>query len=213
VEIGIPFSDPLADGPVIQHSSQVALKNGMGLKKLFEQLHGVREQVSIPLILMGYLNPVLQYGIKNFCEDCQKAGIDGVILPDLPVKEYMELYRDTFKQYGLHNIFLITPQTSEQRVRLVDELDGGFVYVVSSSSTTGAKDKIIDAQESYFKKIDKMGLNKPKLIGFGISNHDTFSKACNYANGAIIGSAFIKALTASNNLEENITGFVRDFQE
>ncbi len=209
VEIGIPFSDPLADGPVIQESSQAALKNGMSLKKLFEQLSNIRKDFSMPMIMMGYLNPVIQYGIEEFCRDCQKTGIDGVILPDLPIKEYMESYRKTFHQYGLHNIFLITPQTSEERIKLMDSLDGGFVYVVSSSSTTGAKDKIIDEQESYFKKINKMGLTKPRVIGFGISNYDTFSKACKYANGAIIGSAFIKAIANSNALEKNINGFIK----
>jgi len=212
VEIGIPFSDPLADGPVIQKSSQAALENGMSLKKLFEQLHGIRQHIQIPLIMMGYLNPVLQYGIENFCRDCQKTGIDGIILPDLPVKEYMESYRPIFNQYSLHNIFLITPQTSEDRIRLVDEMDGGFVYMVSSSSTTGAKNTIIDAQEAYFKKIDALSLKKPKLIGFGISNHETFTKACKYANGAIIGSAFINVLTAGNNIEKNIEQFIRSIR-
>ncbi len=209
VEIGIPFSDPLADGPVIQKSSQVALENGMSLKKLFDQLHDIRQHIKIPLIMMGYLNPVLQYGIENFCESCQKTGIDGIILPDLPVKEYMESYRPIFNQYGLHNIFLITPQTNDDRIRMIDEMDGGFVYMVSSSSTTGAKRQIINTQETYFKKIDALSLKKPKLIGFGISNHETFTKACKYANGAIIGSAFIKDLTTKNNLEKNIEGFIK----
>lgn len=209
VEIGIPFSDPLADGPVIQKSSQVALENGMSLKKLFDQLHDIRQHIKIPLIMMGYLNPVLQYGIENFCESCQKTGIDGIILPDLPVKEYMESYRPIFNQYGLHNIFLITPQTNDDRIRMIDEMDGGFVYMVSSSSTTGAKKQIINTQETYFKKIDALSLKKPKLIGFGISNHETFTKACKYANGAIIGSAFIKDLTTKNNLEKNIEGFIK----
>lgn len=195
IEIGIPFSDPLADGPTIQQSGQQALHNGMSVKVLFEQLKAIREKVNIPLILMGYLNPVLQFGIEKFCEACEAIGIDGLILPDLPLYEYETTYKTLFEKHGLHNIFLITPQTTEQRIQQIDELSNGFIYMVSSAATTGAKKAIANTQEAYFQRITAMNLKNPRLIGFGISNHDTYTKACQYANGVIIGSAFIKALT------------------
>ena len=192
IEIGIPFSDPLADGPTIQHSSEVALKNGMSLKLLFEQLSIINCQ--LPILLMGYLNPVLQFGAENFCKKANDVGVSGIIIPDLPMDEYISEYKTFFKKYNLKNIFLITPQTSEKRIRLIDENSNGFIYMVSSPSTTGAKSGIDNAQEEYFKKVKSMKLKNPLMIGFGISDKQSFAKACEYANGAIIGSAFIKAL-------------------
>ena len=207
IEIGMPFSDPLADGKTIQQSSQVALENGMSLKLLFEQLAGIRQKVDIPLILMGYLNPVLQFGIEKFCQKCRKTGIDGLILPDLPVPEYETIYRPVFEQYGIYNIFLITPQTSPQRIRKIDGAANGFLYMVSSASTTGAKKGITDQQKAYFERINSMNLKNPSLIGFGISDKESFSQACRHAQGAIIGSAFIKALQNEGSLKENIQNF------
>lgn len=209
IEIGMPFSDPVADGPVIQNSSHVALQNGMSIKKLFEQLQGIRQQVEIPLILMGYLNPVLQFGVENFCIKCAETGIDGLILPDLPPDVYKEEFKALFEKYNLHNILLITPQTSDKRLKEIDEASTGFIYMVSSSSTTGIKNKVADFHRDYFERIQKMQLKNPRLIGFGISNRETFGNACRYAQGAIIGSAFIKALEGRGTLRENIAGFVK----
>ena len=209
IEIGMPFSDPLADGPVIQKSSQAALQNGMSIKLLFEQLSGIRKKVNIPLILMGYINPVLRYGVERFCQQAAETGIDGIILPDLPLYEYNVLYRKYFEVNGLHNILLITPQTSDERVKAIDQDGSGFIYMVSSSATTGAKSEIAAGQEQYFKRIAALPLTKPKLIGFGISSHETFTKACRYAHGAIIGSAFIRALEGEGSLKERIRGFVK----
>ena len=209
IEIGMPFSDPVADGPVIQNSSTIALKNGMSIKLLFEQLANIRESVNIPLILMGYLNPVIQYGVEKFCQKCQEVGIDGLILPDLPLSVYEEEFKVVFEQYGLHNILLITPQTSEARIRQIDEASSGFIYMVSSSSTTGAKDKFSDFHQEYFDRVNQLNLKNPRLIGFGISNHETFRNACKYASGAIIGSAFVKALDQDIALEDRISGFVK----
>lgn len=211
IEIGMPFSDPVADGPIIQNSSHVALTNGMSIKKLFGQLQGIRQQVSIPLILMGYLNPVLQFGVENFCRKCAETGIDGLILPDLPLNVYQEEFRPVFEKYGLHNILLITPQTSEVRLHEIDEASGGFIYMVSSSSTTGIKNKVSDFHQDYFERVRQMQLKNPRLIGFGISNHETFENACHYAQGAIIGSAFVKALEGEAALEEKIAKFVKTF--
>lgn len=208
IEIGIPFSDPVADGPTIQASNDVALNNGMTLKLLMEQLKDIRNQVSVPIVLMGYINPIVQYGIERFCEDCAARGIDGLILPDLPMHEYLEVYKPIFEKNGLLNTFLITPQTSEARIREVDNNTSGFIYMVSSASTTGAKSGISEEQEAYFKRVNGMGLKNPRLIGFGISNKETFDKACENANGAIIGSAFIKVLGLEGDMEENIKEFV-----
>jgi tryptophan synthase alpha chain len=208
IEIGMPFSDPMADGPVIQQSNDKALKNGMNLRLLFSQLEGIRSKVNIPLIMMGYLNPVMQYGIENFCKKCNDLMIDGVILPDLPYEIYMEKYREIFESYNLHKIFLISPQTSEERIQKIDEISKGFIYMVSSSSTTGIKTKIVKDQEDYFLRLKKMNLKNPRLIGFGISSHETFQRACRYASGAIIGSAFVKALTEEGDLKEKIRRFV-----
>lgn len=213
IEVGIPFSDPVADGPTIQESNGVALENGMTLRLLLGQLEGIRDKVSIPFILMGYINPIVQYGIEEFCAKCQEVGVDGLILPDLPMYEYLETYKPVFDKHGLYNIFLITPQTSEARVREIDENSSGFIYMVSSASTTGAKSSISEDQAAYFERIKKMDLKNPTLIGFGISNVATFDKACTNANGAIIGSAFIKALAGEGMLEEKIEEFVKSIIE
>jgi len=210
IEVGIPFSDPLADGPVIQHSSEVALKNGMSLKLLFEQLSkSAIENPQSAILLMGYLNPVLQYGMENFCKKAKECGIDGVILPDLPLSEYVNEYKDIFEKYGILNIFLITPQTAESRIRMIDEYSKGFIYMVSSASTTGKTTGVNDAQEKYFQRIINMKLKNPVMIGFGISDKASFEKACSYANGAIIGSAFIKAIDGSKDLKNDIHTFIK----
>lgn len=195
IEIGLPFSDPLADGPTIQKSSTIALKNGMGTDLLFNQLKDIRKTVSIPLIIMGYFNPVLQYGVENFCNKCQEIGIDGLILPDLPLDVYQNDYELIFKKYGLINIFLITPQTSDARIRQIDRASDGFIYMVSSASTTGAKQGLGEEHEAYFERIARMNLKNPQIVGFGISNARTFEQATKTAKGAIIGSAFIKMLS------------------
>ncbi|WP_420319312.1 tryptophan synthase subunit alpha [Ekhidna sp.] len=208
LEIGMPFSDPVADGPTIQDSSQKALENGMTIQQLFEQLKSLREQVSIPVLLMGYVNPIIQYGIERFCNKCAEVGVDGLIIPDLPMKEYLEFYQEHFREKGIHNIFLISPNTSEERIRLIDQQSGGFIYVVSSSSITGAKKGVQEGQLEYYQRVMSMGLNNPQLIGFGISDHETFKTACKYANGAIIGSAFIKQLNEDAS-EEGIKKFVK----
>lgn len=197
IEVGMPYSDPLADGPTIQESGSQALANGMTVPLLFEQLAEVRPQVSVPIILMGYFNQVLQYGFDRFLDDCVRTGVDGLILPDLPLYEYEQLYRAKVEAAGLGFSFLITPQTSPERIRQVDELSRGFIYMVSNAAITGAKTGISNEQIAYFDRIAAMQLRNPRLIGFGISNHETFSTACRYADGAIIGSAFIKALTAN----------------
>ncbi|SDF18304.1 tryptophan synthase subunit alpha [Ulvibacter litoralis] len=195
IEIGLPFSDPLADGPTIQASSTQALHNGMTTQLLFEQLKDIRKTVSIPLIIMGYFNPVLQYGVDAFCKKCKEVGIDGLILPDLPLAEYEAHYKETFEKYDLYNIFLITPQTTEARIQQIDKASKGFIYMVSSAGTTGAKTTFENTQETYFNKIDALALKNPQIVGFGISNATTFNQATKKAKGAIIGSAFIKMLT------------------
>lgn len=209
IEIGMPFSDPLADGPTIQRSSEIALENGMSTKQLFEQLKYLKNRSSeVPLILMGYLNPILRYGLDQFCREAATLGIDGLIIPDLPVREYLEEYKNAFEKYGLLNIFLITPQTPEARIRLIDQYTEGFIYVVSSAGTTGARQGIKEEQEKYFERIRSMKLKSPLMIGFGISDHDSFLTSCRYANGAIIGSAFIRAISESKELEKDIEDFV-----
>ena len=205
IEIGMPFSDPVADGPVIQNSSHIALQNGMSIKVLFEQLKGIRNEVNIPLILMGYLNPVLQFGVEDFCKKCKEAGIDGLILPDLPLDVFKEEFQEIFTKYGLHNIMLITPQTSDERLKEIDDISTGFIYMVSGSSTTGVKTSF---QNSYFERIKQRNLKNPRLIGFGISTRETFATACDYSQGAIIGSAFIDALVQKGELNERIINFV-----
>jgi tryptophan synthase alpha chain len=213
IEIGMPFSDPVADGPVIQHSNLVALKNGMTVERLFEQLKGIRRKVNIPLILMGYLNPVIQFGLEEFCRECAGVGIDGLILPDLPLNEYQEHYSEKFERYNLHNILLVTPQTSEKRLKEIDDASHGFIYMVSSSSTTGVKSNVSEFHQDYFERIRNMNLKNPRLIGFGISNKETFDNACRYAQGAIIGSAFVKALSSGLSLDEKISSFVKGIRQ
>lgn len=213
VEIGMPYSDPLADGPVIQHSSMIALQNGMTIEKLFEQLSEWKNlntplgDGGVPLILMGYLNPVMQFGIEKFCRLAKQVGVDGIILPDLPLYEFENEYRQYFDQNDLHFIFLITPETSEERIRKIDELSKGFIYAVSSSSTTG-NNKEISEQENYFLKLQKMNLKNPVLVGFGIKDKNTFQAACKYTNGAIIGSAYIKALENAADIENATKQFL-----
>jgi tryptophan synthase alpha chain len=217
IEIGMPYSDPLADGPVIQNSSMQALQNGMNINTLFEQLNDYHKQhavsqKNVPLILMGYLNPVLQYGFEKFCSDAKNCGVSGIILPDLPINEYEKEYKDIFEKNGLDFIFLITPETSEERIRKIDSLGSGFIYAVSSSSITGS-DKSITAQESYFERIKNMSLKNKIMIGFGIKDHQTFSKACEYASGAIIGTAYIKAIEHAKNIESATKEFLNSILE
>jgi tryptophan synthase alpha chain len=209
IEIGMPYSDPLADGEVIQASSSVALQNGMTIATLFEQLGDLRKTIKIPVILMGYLNPVLQFGIENFCTKAKEAGVDGVILPDLPMYEYETIYKPLFEQAGLDFIFLVTPETGEERIRKIDALCSGFIYAVSSSSTTG-KNKAIEDQEAYFKKLQGLGLKNPVLVGFGIKDKTTFAAASRYTNGAIIGSAYIKALEKSDDIGKTTKEFLKN---
>ena len=192
VEIGLPFSDPLADGPTIQESSTQALRNGMNTEKLFSQLDGIRKEIEIPLVLMGYFNHMMQYGIEKFCQRCESIGIDGLIIPDLPVDVYHEHYKTLFDQHGLYNMFLITPQTSDKRIRYIDQVSNGFIYMVSSASTTGTQSGFGQTQQDYFKRIENLNLKNPQIVGFGISNKETFVQATTHAKGAIIGSAFIK---------------------
>ena len=198
IELGMPYSDPLADGPVIQQSNAVALQNGMTIQKLFDQLRGFRHKVYLPVLLMGYMNPILQYGFERFCQQAADLAIDGLILPDLPMYEYETEYGAHMRKYGLSFVFLVTPETSEDRIRKIDELSSGFIYAVSSSSTTG---KSIDLahQEAYFQRLQEMKLRNPILVGFGIKDRATFQAACSHANGAIIGSAYIKALQQSES--------------
>lgn len=207
IEIGLPFSDPLADGPTIQESSTQALYNGMATEVLFNQLADIRKTVAIPLIIMGYFNPMLQYGMENFCKKCAEIGIDGLIIPDLPVDVYAREFKATFEKYGLINVFLITPQTSEERIRFIDSVSDGFIYMVSSASVTGSQSGFGNTQEEYFKRIADMNLKNPQVVGFGINNAETFNQATQYAKGAIIGSAFIKNLT--KNGVESIGEFAK----
>lgn len=200
IELGMPYSDPLADGPVIQSSSARALQNGITIHKLFEQLKGFRKEIHLPVLLMGYLNPILQYGFENFCRDASAVGIDGLILPDLPVFEFEKEFGVMVKKYGLDFVFLVTPETSELRIRQLDAQSSGFLYAVSSSSTTGKNVELVD-QENYFKNLRSMKLRNPVLIGFGIKDKSSFAKACSFANGAIVGTAYIKILENSSSQE------------
>ena len=194
IEIGVPFSDPMADGPVIQNAATKALRNGMTLRKLFSQLDGIRSEVNIPLIFMGYLNPIMQFGFENFCKECVAKGIDGVIIPDLPFKDYLEDYKPIADKYDIRIIMLITPETSDERIRFIDEHTDGFIYMVSSAATTGAQKEFDDAKQAYFSRINAMGLRNPRMIGFGISNKQTLEAAQNNAAGAIIGSKFVNLI-------------------
>ena len=213
IEIGIPFSDPVADGPAIQESNKIALLNGMNLNLLIQQVIEIRKNISTPIILMGYLNPVLQYGFEKFCADCAAAGVDGLILPDLPLDVYQSEYQSTVEKFNLCNTFLVSPTTSEDRIRLIDSLSNSFIYAVSASSTTGAKKNFEDAQIKYFQQLKRMKLKNPFLIGFGISNQSTFNTACEYGSGAIVGSAFISVLGKSNNLPKDVMTFVKELKE
>jgi tryptophan synthase alpha chain len=208
IELGMPYSDPLADGPVIQASSSVAIANGMTIKHLFKQLKNFRNEIHVPVILMGYMNPVLQYGFEKFCADASACGIDGLILPDLPEYEFETEYGPIIKKYGLDFIFLVTPETSEQRVKKLDELSSGFLYAVSSSSTTG-KEKNMSNVAGYLQRLKNMNLRNPILVGFGIMDHASFSEACRYANGAIIGTAYIKAIEKSRDVTETTREFLK----
>lgn len=194
VEVGIPFSDPMADGPVIQEAATEALRNGMSLRVLFGQLEKVREEIHIPVILMGYLNPIMQYGFEAFCRRCRETGVDGMIIPDLPFADYMTDYKAIAERYGLKIIMLITPETSEERIRLIDDHTDGFIYMVSSAATTGAQQSFNEQKQAYFRRINAMGLRNPRLVGFGISNKATFEAAASNSSGAIIGSKFIQLL-------------------
>jgi len=203
VEIGVPFSDPMADGLVIQNSSQAALKNGMSIRKLFNQLTDVRPNINIPLIMMGYLNPIMQFGFEAFCKECSRVGVDGMIIPDLPMSDFLAEYKIIAERYGLEFIFLITPETSEERIRLIDSHTNGFIYMVSSAATTGTQTSF-DNKVDYFNRINAMNLKNPRLIGFGISNKSTRDMVCKYSSGAIIGSAFIKTLQETQDVEKGV---------
>jgi len=212
IEIGIPFSDPVADGPTIQASNKVALDQGMTLKVLLEQVREIRKTVKLPIILMGYINPVMQYGVEKFARDIAEIGVDGVILPDLPLKEFEDEYKTLFDAVNLCNTFLISPTTSEERIRKIDAVTEGFIYAVSASSITGAKGDFSKEQIAYFEKLKQMKLQNPFLIGFGISNQETFSTASRYSAGAIVGSAFINLLKESKDLEDDIKKFVQSLK-
>lgn len=204
VEIGIPFSDPIADGPVIQKAATTALRNGMSLRKLFAQLKGIRDSIHIPLVLMGYLNPIMQYGFEAFCKSCNECGIDGVIIPDLPFKDYTETYKATADRFDIKVIMLITPETSEERIRQIDSHTNGFIYMVSSASTTGTQKEFSAAKQAYFDRVNTMNLTNPRMIGFGISNRQTLECAQQNAAGAIIGSKFIELLNESGDAAEAV---------
>lgn len=208
-EIGIPFSDPVADGETIQKANTKALENGMTVELLFAQLEGMRDEVNIPVILMGDVNPLIQFGLEAFCRKCQEVGVDGLILPNLPMDEYLFEFKPVFDKYGLFNIFLITPQTAEDRIRRIDENSSGFIYMVSSASTTGSTTGITDEMRDYFERVNQMKLKNPRLIGFGIKDHETFSEAGRFANGAIIGSAFIRAIGNSEDPVSNAEVFIQ----
>lgn len=213
IEIGIPFSDPMADGPTIQASGTIALRNGMTLSKLFDQLKDIRKEVSIPLILMGYLNPIMRYGFENFCRKCQEVGVDGAIIPDLPFDDYLKEYKPVADKYNIKVVMLITPETSNQRIRLIDEHTDGFIYMVSSAATTGAQKSFDNSKQAYFKRINGMNLKNPRLIGFGISNKATLEAAQANASGAIIGSKFITLLQNSSNIKEAVSDLIECLKE
>jgi len=209
IEVGIPFSDPLADGPTIQASGSIAIENGMNLKLLFEQLSEIKNSNTTPLVMMGYWNTVLQFGVENFLQACQNVQVAGAILPDLPVGVYEREYLDLFEKYNIPLIFLISPNTSEERIRKIDDLSHGFIYAVSSSSTTGSKKGIEDAEE-YLNRLQSYSLKNPLITGFNIKSKKDIDFACRYTQGVVIGSAFIKALQKENSLEKNIKNFISD---
>ena len=208
VEIGMPYSDPVADGPVIQKAHELALKNGMTIAKLFQQLKSVKTEIKIPIILMGYINPVLSFGFENFCRECAESGVSGLIIPDLPPIEFEKNYRPILEQYHLNFSFLVTPETSDERIRYLDSLSSGFLYAVSSSSTTGSSVKEID-NEKYLKNLSDLELKNPVMIGFGIQSKDDFRKVTQYADGGIIGTAFVKILLEKENWKENAKNFIQ----
>ncbi|MCD8043905.1 MAG: tryptophan synthase subunit alpha [Tannerellaceae bacterium] len=214
VEVGIPFSDPMADGPVIQESSTVALRNGMSLRLLFEQLKNVRnEGITIPIVLMGYLNPIMNFGFEAFCEKAAGVGVDGVVIPDLPFADYMAEYKDVAAKYDLKMIMLITPETSEERIRLIDDHTDGFIYMVSSAAITGAQKSFNEEKQAYFRRINAMNLKNPRLVGFGISNKETFEAAASNSSGAIIGSKFIQLVGTEPTPEQAIDKLLAALQE
>ena len=212
IEIGIPYSDPLADGPVIQETGKVAIANGMTLENLFLQLTNIRKETTVPLLLMGYINPIIQFGFSRFCQNAAEMGIDGLIIPDLPLREYDNIYRETVLANNLKNIFLITPDTSAQRIRQIDDLSTGFIYMVSSASTTGKTRTFDDNQIKYFKRISSMKLKNPAMVGFGIYNRETLEHVFSYCQGAIVGSAYMRALQKSNSLEEDTSDFFKSLK-
>ncbi|EHQ24722.1 tryptophan synthase subunit alpha [Mucilaginibacter paludis] len=212
LEIGFPYSDPLADGPTIQDSSLTALNNGMNLNVLFEELAELRSRVNIPVLLMGYANPMVQYGVERFCKKAAEVGVDGVIVPDLPMYEYEKLYSQYFTDNGLTNIFLVTPQTAEDRIRKIDELSNCFIYLLSSSSITGKSLELNDMVDTYFKRIEDLKLNNPTVVGFGIAGKAAFDKACQYNSGAIVGSAFVKYLNSTEDYLAGIPQFIKQFK-
>lgn len=212
IEIGVPFSDPIADGPVIQESNKTALDQGMTLKTILDQVKKIRKEIKIPIVLMGYINPIMQYGMEKFVKDASAAGVDGVILPDLPMDEFQQSYKDLFEKHGMANTFLISPTTSEERMRSIDDATAGFIYAVSSSSTTGAKGDFTVDQETYFKRLGDSQLKNPILVGFGISNAGTFEKASRHTRGAIVGSSFITLLKQSQDLKTDIHSFVKSIK-
>lgn len=212
VEIGIPFSDPMADGIVIQESGHQALQNGMNLRLLFEQLSNVRSYISIPLVMMGYLNPVLQFGFREFCSECRRVGVDGMIIPDLPMDDYLSEYKAIADEAGLKFIFLVTPETSEERIRTIDEHTDGFIYMVSSAAVTGTQVSF-DSREAYFHRLASMNLKNPRLIGFGVSNRATIEMVNRYASGAIVGSAFIKSLQSNCSIPEAVQALLQQLRQ
>lgn len=212
VEIGVPFSDPMADGIVIQNSSQQALKNGMSIRHLFSQLTEIRNSIHIPLVMMGYLNPIMQFGFEEFCAECSRVGVDGMIIPDLPMSDFLDEYKEIAQNYGLEFIFLITPETSDERIRLIDSHTNGFIYMVSSAAVTGTQNSF-DNKEEYFNRINAMNLKNPRLIGFGISNKSTIDIVNKYSSGAIVGSAFIKALQETKDVNKGVELLLRRLSE
>jgi tryptophan synthase alpha chain len=209
IEIGMPYSDPVADGETIQQSNMKALENGMSIKRLFDQLAGCRAELTMPILLMGYINPILQFGVEAFCQQCREVGVDGVILPDLPLDHYRAEYEETFREHGLHNVFLITPQTPESRIRMIDDVtDGAFIYMVSSASITGSTAGVTDTMRAYFERIDAMNLQNPRLIGFGIKDRESFDMASQHASGAIVGTAFVRHLREHGPSGASVRAFV-----
>lgn len=213
VEVGIPFSDPMADGPVIQEAATQALRNGMSLRLLFDQLKSIRNEIQIPVILMGYLNPIMQFGFENFCRACAESGVDGMIIPDLPFADYQADYKETAARFDLKMIMLITPETSEERIRLIDNHTSGFIYMVSSAATTGAQQSFDEKKQAYFRRINSMGLRNPRLVGFGISNKATFDAAAANSCGAIIGSKFVQLLKSESTAAQAVDRLLEELKK